>query len=133
MSGFYLVGKQDLLSRSIPAEAEVYVLGVNNAYVFDETHDDFAIFEPHILLPEAQLLGVTFTNGILKATNHKWIAAAAGVVDRSLSLTGIVVYFKLGDVGSLLAFIDSAQAGLPQVLTGVDVTANWNAAGILKL
>jgi hypothetical protein len=133
MSGFYLVGKQDLLERAIPSDAGVWAVGVNADYIFDTTHSDFAVFTPHILLPEAQLSGVTFDGGILRANEQTWIAAGAGVVDRSLQLKGIVIYFQLGDVGSLLAYIDSAQAGLPQLVTGVNVTAKWDTRGILKL
>lgn len=133
MSGFYSVGKEDLLSRVIPADAGVYVLGVNDAYVFNASHTDFAIFTPYVLLPEALLTGVTFTNGVLKAANYKWLAAGAGVADRSLTLKGLVVYFKKLNVGTLFAYIDSAQVGLPQLLSGVNVTAKWDARGILKL
>ncbi len=134
MSGWYTVGKEDLLSRVIPAEALVYVLGVNNGYVFDASHTDFALFTPHILLPEQALPNPSFAGGVLDGDNMVWFAAAGDVEDdRSLLLQGVVVYFKLGDVGTLLAFIDSASAGLPQTLTGVNVTAKWNPAGILKL
>jgi hypothetical protein len=133
MSGWYLDGKEQLLARTIPAEAGVYALGVNEDYAYDATHTDFDVFEPYILLPEKQLANVTFVGGVLKADYTKWVAAGAGVLDRSLKLTGVVIYFKLDDSGALLAYIDSAAAGLPQSVGGVDVTAKWDERGILKL
>lgn len=133
MSGWYLDGKEQLLSRSIPADAGVFVVGVNDEYVFSESDTDFANITAHILLPEAQLSGVTFTNGVLRATNVVWTAAGIGITDRSLILAGAIFYFKKDDAGTLLAFVDSAQAGLPQAVTGVNVTALWDGRGILKL
>lgn len=133
MSGFYDDGLEQLLARTIPVDAGVYALGVNEDYVYDRTHTDFTIFTPHILLPEKELLNVSFTAGVLDADDSRWAAAGAGILDRSLNLTGIIVYFKLDDAGSLLAYIDSASVGLPQTLTGVDVTAFWDARGILEI
>lgn len=133
MSGWYLDGKESLLARTIPAEAGVYIVGVNGDYIYDEAHSDFAPITPHILLPEKLLTGVSFTGGILRAANPIWNAAGLGVSDRSLSLAGVIIYFQLEDAGTLLAYIDSATAGLPQTLTGVDVTAKFATNGILKL
>ncbi len=133
MSGFYLVGKEDLLSRDIPPEAAVTVFGVNDEYAYDASHTEFAIFADFILLPTQPLVNASFINGILKADEVVWLAAGAGVLDRSLNLQGIVVMFTLADAATLFAFIDSAQVGLPQTVTGVNVTAKWNPLGILKL
>jgi hypothetical protein len=133
VSGWYLDGKEQLLARTIPQEAGVYAVGVNEDYVYDESHQDFVVITPYILLPEQQLSNVSFTNGILDADDTQWIAAAAGVVDRSLVLKGVIIYFQFEDSGTLLAYIDRATVGLPQTLTGVNVTARWAANGILKL
>jgi hypothetical protein len=133
MSGWYLDGKESLLARTVPDTAGIFVVGVNDEYTFDESHVDFAPITAHILLPETQLSGVSFTNGVLRATNPKWTAAGAGIVDRSLILQGLIVYFQLDTTGTLLAFLDSAAAGLPQAASGADVTAKFNALGILKL
>lgn len=133
MSGWFLDGKESLLARTIPADAGVYVVGVNDEYVFNESDADFSGITPHILLPEAQLSGVSFTGGVLRASNQRWTAAGAGVLDRSLILVGLIFYFQKDDVGTLLAFADSASAGLPQTVTGSDVTAKWSPNGIFKL
>jgi len=133
MSGFYDDGLEQLLARTIPTEAGVWALGVNEDYIYDRTHTDPAIFTPHILLPEQQLSGVSFTGGVLNADDTQWLAAGAGVTDRSLVLKGIIIYFQLDTTGSLLAYIDSASAGLPSTLEGTNVTAQWDARGILKI
>lgn len=133
MSGWFLSGKEGLLARTTPEAAGVFVVGVNEDYVYDEEATDFTGITPHIILPEKQLLNVSFTGGTLKADNLKWLAAGAGVVDISLVLAGIVIYFQLEDTGELLAFIDQAATGLPSALTGVDVSTLWDARGILKL
>lgn len=132
MSGYYNIGREGLLARTIPAEAGIFVIGVNDGYDFDPTHTDFNIFEPFLLMPEAELQNATFTDGFLKGDNITWTEVGAGVEDRSLMLQGVVIYFKLGDEGALLAFIDSAQAGLPQIATGVNITAKWSPLGILR-
>jgi hypothetical protein len=133
MSGWYLDGKESLLARTVPEAAGVWIVGVNEDYIYDEAHTDFTFITPHILLPEQQLVGVNFNGGILRAGNPTWLAAGAGIVDRSLNVQGVIIYFQLADAGTLLAYIDSAQVGLPQTLTGVDVTGKFASNGILKL
>lgn len=133
MSGWYSVGKEGLLARTIPQDAGIYIIGVNEDYEYDQSHTDLAEFTAYILLPELLLSGATFTNGVLRATNPFWASAGAGISDRSLVLQGVAVYFSLDAQATLLAFIDSAAAGLPQLLEGVDVTGKWSSSGILKL
>lgn len=133
MSGWYLDGKESLLARTIPADAGIYVVGVNDEYTFNESDIDFSGITAHILLPETQLSGVSFANGVLRASNVKWTAAGAGITGISLILKGLIFYFQQAGVGTLLAYADSATAGLPQSVTGADVTAIWDARGILKL
>lgn len=133
MSGWYLNGLEQLLSRTIPADAVVSAIGVNDAYVFDATHTDFTPIDPCMLLPLQELTNPTFTGGVLDADDTKWLAAGAGVLDRSLVLKGVIITFSNATVDVLLAYIDSASLGLPQTLTGVNVTATWDARGILSI
>jgi hypothetical protein len=133
VSGFYTDGKEQLLARTIPVDAGVFVVGVNDTYAFDPTHVDFTPITQYILLPEKQLTAVTFTGGILDADDVQWLAAGAGVVDRSLILAGVIIYFQKDAVGTLLTYINSSAVGLPQTLDGSNVTAKWDSRGILKL
>lgn len=133
MSGWFLQGKEGLLARTIPEAAGVYVVGINEDYVYDEAQIDFTGITPYIILPEQQLQNVSFTGGILDADDTQWLGAGAGIIDRSLVLSGVIIYFQLDTEGALLAHIDRARVGLPQTLTGANVKAKWPANGILKL
>lgn len=134
MSGWFLDGKEQLLVRSIPPEAEVWITGVNSDYAFNEGQTAYSLIEPFIILPAQVLTSVTFTQGTLDADDPEWIAAGAGAApEDNLELIGVVVFFALGDTATLLAFIDSAVVGLPQTLSGVNVHGRIAANGLLKL
>ena len=133
MSGWYLDGKEQLLARTIPEAAGVYMVGVNVDYDYDETHVAFSTIEDFVILPEALHQNVTITDGVLNSDNYKWLSAGVNLEGKSPILQGVIVYFKLDDAGTLLAFIDSAQVGLPQTLNGSNVTGRWAANGLLKL
>lgn len=133
MNQWYIDGPEKLLARQIPEAALPYAVGVNEDYVFDETHNTLTPMDPYILLPKQELINPTYTGGLLEAENTIWIEAAKGVIDRSLILTGVIILFSDGTTDWLMALIDSATIGLPQTLTGVDVTAHWDARGILLI
>jgi hypothetical protein len=84
-------------------------------------------------LPEVELQNVIINGAVLDADDQIWLGAGAGIVDRSLILAGVIIYFQKDSVGTLLAYINSASVGLPQTVTGTNVTAYWDARGILKL
>lgn len=134
MSGFYLIGKEELLARNIPPEAVVMIAGVNTDYEFNENQTEWSLIAPYVILPEQELTSVTFTNGVLDADNVQWIAAGAGAESEdNITLLGVVIFFQLGDVGTLFAFIDGPAVGLPLTLSGVNVTAIFDEDGILAL
>jgi hypothetical protein len=133
MSGWYLSFKQACWERTIPADAGIYIVGVNDDFVFDEGDVDFTNITPHIILDEIQLTNVTFTDGVLDADDIEWLSAGAGITDRSLLLVGVVFYFQKDTEGTLICFIDSAHLGLPQLLTGSNVSGKMPANGIAKL
>jgi hypothetical protein len=134
VSGFYRIGKQELLARVIPEAAGVWAVGVNTDYDFNEGQTAYSLIEPFIILPAVQLTSVTFVGGTLKADNQQWIAAAAGAApEDNLDLEGVIIFFALDDAATLFVFIDTASAGLPQTLNGVNVTAKWDPRGIARL
>lgn len=134
MSGWFLIGKEELLSRVIPEAAEAWIVGVNTDYDFNEGQTEYSLIEPFIILPAQLLTSVTFTDGILDADDPEWIAAGAGAdPEDNIDLQGVIVFFALDDTATLLAFIDSAVIGLPQTLSGVNVTGRIAANGLLKL
>lgn len=134
MSGYYLIGKEELLARVIPAEAGVWICGVNTDYEFNEGQTEFGLLADYIILPEKELTSVTFTDGVLDADDPQWIAAGAGAEpEDNVTILGVVIYFSDGDSRTLLAFIDGPAVGLPLTLKGTNVTAIFDADGILKL
>lgn len=135
MSGFYLEGLQGLLERSIPAEALIFVAGINDEYTFNSAHDLSNINPDHIVLPAEELADATFINGVLDGTDTEWFNVLIPEEPISPNLAAAVIYFSwnAGANTSLLAYIDSASAGLPQTLTGVNVTAKWSIPGILSI
>jgi hypothetical protein len=134
VSGFYLDGKQELLARVIPQAAGVWIVGVNTDYDFNEGQTAYSLIEPFIILPAQELTSVTFTDGVLDADNPVWIAAGAGAApEDNLELDRSRCLLRTGRRATLFAFIDSATVGLPQTLSGVNVTARIAANGLLKL
>lgn len=134
MSGYYKIGKQELLARVIPETAGVWIAGVNTDYVFNESQTEYSLIEPYIILPAQELTSVTFTDGILNADDPQWIAAGAGAdVDDNVTILGVVIFFALDDAATLFAFIDGPSVGLPLTLKGVNVTAIFDEDGILVL
>lgn len=134
MSGWYSAGLTGLLARTIPQGATICVRGVNADYVFSAAHDSATDLEPFTILDEQELTNPGFAGGVLTADNPKWLNAGFDVADKSTVLQGLIVYFKLADGSrTLLAFLDSVKVGLPANLTGVNVTAKWDTAGILKI
>lgn len=136
MSGFYSEGLQGLLERSIPSGAAFYVIGVSDDYVFNAAHDSSNINPDSILMAAQPLAGVSMTNGILNAEDTKWFSVQPPVdTELSATLVGVVIYllWNAGANGALLAYIDSTSVGLPTSVTGVNLTAEWAANGILKL
>jgi hypothetical protein len=134
VSGWFLIGKEELLSRVIPAEAGVWIAGVNTDYEFNEGQTEYSLIEPFVILPAMELTNVTFTNGVMDADDPQWIAAGAGAEpEDNLDLNGVIIFFALEDSATLLAYIDRPAVGLPQTLKGVNVTCRFDTDGILKL
>lgn len=134
MSGYYKIGKQELLARVIPDTAGVWICGVNTDYEFNSGQTEFSLIEPFVILPPQQLTSVTFTDGILDADDPVWIAAGAGAEPEvNLTLLGVVIFFAQDDAATLFAFIDGPAVGLPLTLKGVNVTAFFDPTGILEL
>ena len=134
MSGYFNIGKEELLARVIPDTAGVWIAGVNTDYEYNAGQTEFSLIAPYIILEEKQLTSVTFTDGVLDADDVQWIAAAAGAApEDNVTLQGVIIYFSDGDARTLLAFIDGPAVGLPQTLSGVNVKAKFDPAGILRL
>lgn len=134
MSAFYSAGLEGLLSRVIPGAAVFFVLGVNGIYEFDSSHEISGDIPVNaVVLPSQELTSVTMTGGVLDAADVLWERVEPTFEDNNVAGVIIGLSWDSGAQTSLLAFIDSASAGLPSTLTGVNITAKWNSAGILKI
>ena len=134
MSAWYSKGLEGLLSRVIPEAAVFFVFGVSTAYEFDPNHEITGdITEDYVILPVQELASVTMTGGVLDAADVLWERVTPSFEVNEIQGVIIGLSWDSGAQTKLLAFIDSASAGLPQVLTGVNITARWSANGILKI
>lgn len=134
MSGYYKIGKQELLSRVIPDTAGVWISGVNTDYEFNDDQTEYSLIEPSVILEAQELTNVTFTDGILDADDVTWLAAGAGAApEDNVTVLGVVIFFSDGETATLFAFIDGPVVGLPLTLKGVNVTALFDPTGILVL
>ena len=134
MSGWYKIGKQELLARVVPEAAGVWIAGVNTDYEFNDDQTAYSLIEPYVILPPQELTSVTFTDGVLDADDVQWIAAGAGAdPEDNVTILGVVIFFALDDAATLLSFIDGPAVGLPLTLKGVNVTAEFDPTGILAL
>lgn len=134
MSGFYKIGKQELLARTIPDTAGVWISGVNTDYVFNSGQTEYSLIEPYVILPAMQLTNVTNIDGVLDADDPTWVAAGAGAASEdNVTIQGVVIFFSDGDAATLFAFIDGPAVGLPLTLKGANVTAIFDPTGILEL
>lgn len=135
MSGFYNIGKQELLARTIPDTAGVWVAGVNTDYEFNAAQTEFSLIEPNVILPAMALTTTTFVDGYLNSDEPQWIAAGAGAApEDNVTILGVVFFFSDGDAATLFAFVDGPEVGLPLTLKGANVTMKkLNELGWLRL
>jgi len=135
MSGFYSAGLESLWQWALvtgarPAENIVIrCVLVNNTYVFDPSHADYAALGDSPMLDPVDLSGVVITGGLLDADDV--------VFDHpnllGLTVSGIVIFLSWSAGTKLLAFIDQGGVTIPQLLSEGNVTIKWPEAGILRI
>lgn len=135
MSQFYPKGLEALLARTVPESASFFVCGLGEGYEYSTTHVDLTDIADFILsgMGAEALAGVTMTNGVLDANDVQWLAVVPDAEQSQVQ--GVVIYMSWDSGAStqLLAWIDDPVLGLPQALTGVNITARWKSTGILKI
>lgn len=103
---------------------------VTTSYTYTSTHQ----FRSSISANEvgtAQTLGTkSVTNGTFDSANPTWTTVAGGS-----TIGAIVLYVDTGNVNTdnLIAYIDTASAGLPASTNGGDITFTVNASGWFTL
>lgn len=136
MSGIYASLKPRLLSllvgSGMPGSADLYVVGVDDSYVYDADHatiDDIPV--ESIVFPPAELLGFTLNGTTLDAPNIEIGGATVGK-----QLHGVVVFFSWSNENetALVAFLDqTTNTSLPQEIVTGQLEIRWNDLGICRI
>ena len=134
MSAFYNAGLEGLLERSIPSDAVVMVCGLSDQYVFSANHTTFSDIEAAIVPGmEAQELGsATYNNGVLDGADMPFLAVNPG--EEIDTVDSVALFWSWNDGDDTVLFAQLTETvGLPQALTGVNITIQWPVQGILKI
>jgi hypothetical protein len=120
----FLQGGIDLSSSTIRA-----VLIDTGTYTYSAAHDAYDDLSG-IVGTESDAIGnKTFTAGVFDGDNITFSSVTGNTAE------AIVVFVDSGTASTdlLLAYIDSASAGLPATPNGGDITVTWNGSGIFAL
>lgn len=98
-------------------------------YTYSSAHDFIADVGASARTATASLSGITTTAGTLDANDTVFTSVTG---DQSEAL---VLWIDTGNEATspYIAFWDSSVTGFPLMPTGTNVTAVWNASGILSL
>lgn len=97
-------------------------------YTYNAAHDFYNDVSGVVGTPQT-IGSKTFTNGLFDGADVTFTAVSGNTVE------AIVIYEDTGNSATshLIAYIDSASAGLPATPNGGDISISWNAAGIFQL
>lgn len=118
-----LQGGVDMSSATIKA-----ALVDTGTYTYNAAHDFYNDVSGVVGTPQT-IGSKTFTNGLFDGADVTFSAVSGNTVE------AIVIYEDTGDSATshLIAYIDSASAGLPATPNGGDISITWNASGIFQL
>lgn len=134
MSAIYPKWKEQLLqftANNNISTGTVKAALVSSTYVYSAAHQFFSSVTGQVGTSVIISGGTkSYTNGAFDTTTDPLFTAVTGS-----QVTGIIVYIDTGVAGTspLVAYIDSASAGLPVTPNGGDITVVWNASGIFTL
>lgn len=134
-SGLYTKGKQSLLDGTVNMEADTIKIAlVANSYTANLSTDQYySTISSAVQGTPQTLASKTFTDGAFDAADVTFTSLPGGA-----TINALVVYEDTGVAGtsSLIAYIDSASAGLPTTPgagASVAVTFDNGANKIFKL
>jgi hypothetical protein len=120
------------VGAGVPGGADLYVIGVNDSYVYDPTHTTFEDIDVEsIVFPPTEILGFTLNGTTLDAPNTQIGAATVGE-----TLHGIVILFAWDDEveTALVAYLNqTTNSTLPQSIVTGQFELRWNDQGICRL
>lgn len=118
-----LQGGVDMSSATIKA-----ALVDTGIYTYSSAHDFYDDVSGVVGTPQT-IGSKTFTSGLFDGADVTFTAVSGNTVE------AIVIYEDTGNSATshLIAYIDSASAGLPATPNGGDISITWNASGIFQL
>lgn len=120
----FLSGGIDLTTNTIRA-----VLIDTGTYTYSAAHADYADLTGVVGTESGVFTTKTVTGGVFDADNITFTGVTGNTVE------AIVIFVDTGVPANdlLIAYIDSASAGLPATPNGGDITVTWNGSGIFAL
>lgn len=120
-----------ILNGNAPTDAVFYAIGVDDTYVYSESHELIGdVLAGSIVAPAYELVTPTvLTGGYLDAADILYEG-----LDDTDTIEAIIIYVTFTGGSLLMAFIDQATDGsLPQPIDSTKAAVYFNALGIFRL
>lgn len=99
-------------------------------YTYSSSHEFWSSVVSALVGTEVELTSKTYTNGVLDAADSTFSAVSGSSVE---ALVFFVKNAGANTTWRLFAYVDTSVTGLPVTPNGGDITATWNASGIVAL
>jgi hypothetical protein len=124
-NALYSKAKESFLSQnpSIDMDTDtINVAMVTSAYTYSAAHQFYSSLSGVVGTP-ATLASKTITSGVFDAADVTFSAVAGGS-----TVAALVIYKDTGNTATspLIAYIDTASAGLPVTTNGGDIIISWD-------
>jgi len=127
----YPKAKEQLLQAGINLSSSTIraVLIDTGTYTYNAAHNAYDDLSGVVGTESDAIGSKTFTDGVFDGANITFSSVTGNTVE------AIVIFVDSGTPSTdlLIAYIDSASAGLPATPNGGDITVTWNASGIFAL
>lgn len=121
-----------LVGAGVPSGADLYVVGVDDSYVYDPDHTTFEDLDVEsIVFPPAELIGFTLDGTTLDAPDIEIGAATVGK-----TLHGVIILFAWDDEveTALVAYMNqTSNVTLPQQIVTGQLKLFWSDEGICRV
>lgn len=126
----YPKAKESFLKADLDLDSVIRAVLIDTGtYTYNAAHDNYDDLAGVVGTESGALASKTFTNGAFDAADITFTAVTGATVE------AIVLFLDTGTASTdkLVAYIDSASAGLPVTPNGGDITVTWHASGIFSL
>jgi hypothetical protein len=126
----YPKAKESFLKADLDLDSTIRAVLIDTGtYTYNSAHDNYDDLSGVVGSESGAFASKTFTNGTFDAADITFSAVSGNTVE------AIVLFLDSGTASTdkLIAYIDSASAGLPVTPNGGDIVVSWNASGIFAL